>query len=378
MRAKLIRITTVSISLNTLLKGQLAFLNRYYDLIGVASGKEKELQEISRREGVRVINVPMSRNIKLCKDIVSLFTLIVLFVKEQPYIVHANTPKASLLSMVAGWITRVPHRIYTVTGLRFETSTGRLRKILIMMEKITCRCATKIIPEGEGVKKILIREKITNKQLNVVLNGNINGVDIEYYNRTTVLKEQAERIRKDGTFTYCFVGRLVKDKGMNELIHAFVRLNSLYSNTYLILVGALEKELDPILPDVEKSISEHHSISHVGFQNDIRPYLIASNVLVFPSYREGFPNVVLQAGAMGLPSIVTNINGCNEIIDDGVNGKIIPSKDEEALFLAMKYFYENRDGEVLEMAMNARSVIVERFEQKKVWEALLKEYQSLK
>ena len=145
----------------------------------------------------------------------------------------------------------------------------------------------------------------------------------------------------------------------------------------LILVGPFEKELDPVLPETEWQILNHTAISFVGFQQDIRPYLAASDALAFPSYREGFPNVVLQAGAMGLPSIVTDINGCNEIIEDGVNGVIVPPRDEEALYNAMKFFVEYRDTDVRAMAERARPIIVDRFEQHKVWEALLAEYQSL-
>ena len=335
-RKKIIRITTISFSLDTLLKGQLSFLNNYYEVVGIASGK-KELQKVSKREDIRVINIPMSREISLWQDLRSLILLVALFIKERPYIVHANTPKASLLAMVAAWVTRVPYRIYTVTGLRFETAIGNFRKLLIAMEKITCWCATKVIPEGEGVKKALIREKITNRPLRVILNGNINGIDTQHYDRTTLVNLLASEIREKDKFTFCFVGRLVRDKGINELVFAFVRL----------------------------------------YEQNIRPYLAASDALAFPSYREGFPNVVLQAGAMGLPSIVTDINGCNEIIEDGVNGVIVPPRDEEVLYNAMKYFVEHRDTDVRAMAERARPIIVDRFEQHKVWEALLAEFQLL-
>lgn len=376
MLKKLIRITTVSLSLDVLLKGQLAFLNHYFEVVGVASGK-RELQQVAEREGIRTINIPMSRDISLGQDFRSLILLIRLFIKERPFIVHANTPKASLLSMIAAWITRVPHRIYTVTGLRFETEGGKLRRLLIAMEKITCRCATTVIPEGEGVKNTLIKEKITKKPLKVILHGNINGVDTQHYDRTVHVNLSASGIREADKFTFCFVGRMVKDKGINELVSAFIKLYEEETDIRLILVGPFEKELDPVLPETEHQILNHPAISFAGFQEDIRPYLAASDALVFPSYREGFPNVVLQAGSMGLPSIVTDINGCNEIIEEGVNGVIIPSRSVEKLYQAMKYFVEHRNEEVSEMARRARPVIVERFEQHKVWEALLAQYQSL-
>ena len=376
MAYKLIRITTISASLDLLLRGQLGFLNTYYEVVGIAFGEES-LQEISQREGIRTINIPMSRKISLWEDFQSLALLISLFFKEKPYIVHANTPKASLLSMIAAWITGVPHRIYTVTGLRFETATGNFRHLLLTMEKITCWCATKIIPEGEGVKRTLVRENITSKPLKVILYGNINGVNVESYDRTIHVRLLASKIREEGKFTFCFVGRIVKDKGINELVLAFVRLTKVYPEVRLLLVGPFERDLDPVSSEIEHIILDHSSISFVGFQQDIRPYLAASDALAFPSYREGFPNVVLQAGAMGLPSIVTDINGCNEIIEDGVNGVIVPPRDEEALYNAMKYFVEHRDTDVRAMAERARPIIVDRFEQHKVWEALFAEYQLL-
>ena len=368
MKPVFFRITTVSLSLKTLLGGQLSFLNQYYNVTGIASGMGDELQEVSLREGIRTIDVPMCRQISLMSDFQSLIVIVFLFLKEKPYIVHANTPKASLLSMIAAWITRVPHRVYTVTGLRFETATGNLRRLLVIMEKITCWCATKVIPEGEGVKRTLIREKITNKPLKVILHGNINGIDVQHFNRTQHVELLASEIREEGKFKFCFVGRSVKDKGINEHVLAFVRL---------LLVGSFEADLDPVSSEIEHTILNHSSISFLGFQQDIRPYLAASDALAFPSYREGFPNVVLQAGALGLPSIVTDINGCNEIIEDGVNGVIVPPRDEEVLYNAMKFFVEYRDTDVRAMAERARPIIVDRFEQHKVWEALLAEYQSL-
>lgn len=373
---KLFRITTVSCSLSTLLKGQLRFLNDYYEVVGVASGKE-DLKEVEEREGIRVIDIPMRREISVVHDVCSLFRLIRLFYQERPYIVHANTPKASLLSMIAAWITRVPHRIYLVTGLRFETATGKFRWLLVWMEKVTCWCATKVIPEGEGVKKTLTMNRITRKPLKVILNGNINGVNIDYFNRKAVFADDVEKLRVPDCYTFVFVGRLVRDKGIRELVDAFVKLYDQYKHIRLFVVGGVEQKSDSLDGKTLTLLQKHEAIRAVGFQCDVRPYLAASDVLVFPSYREGFPNVVLQAGAMELPSIVTDINGCNEIIQEGVNGKIIPPRDGNALYEAMKWFYEHRDGEVKEMALRARPLITERYEQHKVWAALLKEYRTL-
>lgn len=372
---KLFRISTIPTSLESLLKGQLRMLNEYYEVVAVSS-PGKEMAVLREREGVRTIEVPMERRISLVKDFISLIRMIWLFAKERPYMVHSITPKAGLISMLAGWMTRVPVRMHTFTGLVFPTATGRMQQLLIWMDRLTCACATHINPEGEGVKRDLMAYRITKKPLQVIANGNVNGVDLTYFDRTDAVMKQAAAYRQEEGFTFCFVGRMVRDKGINELVSAFVRLHEKYPQARLLLVGPFEKKLDPVLPETEKAIQEHLAIRFMGFQPDVRPFLVASDALVLPSYREGFPNVVLQAGAMGLPSIVTDINGSNEIILPNENGVIIPSKDEAALYLAMENFLLHPE-KVQRMAEKARSMIASRYDRKILWEALLKAYKRL-
>ena len=372
---KLIRLSTIDGSLN-MLRGQLEFLNREFEVVAVADDSGV-LQEVAEREGVRTIAVPMRREISIAADCRSLVALYKLFRRERPYIVHSNTPKASLLSMVAAWAARVPHRIYLVTGLRFETTHGLLRFILKTMERITCLCATKVIPEGDGVKDTLRREKITRKPLQKIHHGNINGIDLEHYARTPEVVQRATEIR-DGSedFTFIFIGRMVRDKGINELVAAFDRLNREIPATKLLLVGKFEDELDPVLPETKQMIENNPKIEFAGYQNDVRPFLVASDVAVLPSYREGFPNVVIQAGAMGLAQIVTDINGCNEVVVDGRNGLIVPKQNEEALYEAMRRLTTDREL-TARMAVSAREMVATRFRQQDVWDELLKMYKSL-
>ena len=374
-RPKLIRLTTTDISLDTLLRGQLKFLNGYFEVVGVADDSGL-LAEVAAREGIRTIAVPMRREISLAADLKSLFALIKLFRRERPHIVHANTPKGSLLAMTAAFATRVPHRIYTVTGLRFETTHGLFRLLLKTMERIACACATKVIPEGDGVKNTLYREGITRKPLQKILNGNISGIDTEYFSRTQEVAAQAAELKEPDTFTFIFIGRMVRDKGINELIAAFDRLSKQDERVRLILAGKFEDDLDPAAPETEKIINTNPHIRFVGYQSDVRPYLAASDVLVLPSYREGFPNVVIQAGALGLPCIVTDISGSNEIIEHGVNGIIIPKQDTDALYEAMRRLAENR-AETSAMAAVARDMTVSRYRQQDVWNAILEMYKSL-
>ena len=374
---KLIRLATADISLNSLIKGQLRYLSQYFDVVGVASDTGV-LEQVGEREGVRVINVPMHREISLFADVKSLFALIKLFRRERPDIVHSNTPKSSLLGMLAAWICRVPNRIYTVTGLRFETTSGMMRFILKTMERITCFCATKVIPEGDGVKATLIRERITRQPLQKILNGNINGVDLEWYTRNDEVVQKAYDIKGESSdFSFVFVGRIVRDKGIVELVEAFTRLSSERDDVKLMLVGNLELELDPLPAKTMEMIENNHCISHAGYQSDVRPYMAASDALVLPSYREGFPNVILQAGAMDLPVIVTDVNGSDEVIDNGVNGFIVPKYDSDALYNAMKTMLCERE-KTEYMKSVARKMVAEKFNQRDVWAATLEMYNSLR
>lgn len=376
---KLIRVTTADISLDGLLQGQLKFLNQYFEVIGLAADTGS-LAKVAEREGIRTIDVPMHREISLKADLKSLWQLIKVFRKEKPFIVHANTPKGSLLSLIAAKIVGVPHRLYLVTGLRYQGASGLFRFILMTMERISCFCATKVIPEGNGVKQTLYKDHITSKPLEVIHHGNINGKDTSFWS-VKQSPESREEVRqrlglKEDDFAFVFVGRIVNDKGMHELASAMQCLNKDYPHCKVILVGRFEPDLDPLMPEDEKYLHSNESIISVGEQLEVRPYYAAADALVFPSYREGFPNVVLEAGAMGLSSIVTDINGCNEVIEEGENGVIVPPRNADALYAAMKDFLDNPEI-VQAMSSHARKIIEERYEQKDVWNAYLKMYNSL-
>ncbi|WP_373135857.1 glycosyltransferase family 4 protein [Phocaeicola plebeius] len=375
MRKKVLRITTVPVSLKLLLEGQLNMLNRDYEVVAVSS-PGKELEEVGKREGVRTEAVCMERRIALVQDFKSLVDLIRLIRKEKPWMVHTMTPKAGLLGMLAAWICKVPVRMHTFTGLVFPSAVGVKKQLLILTDRITCACATFVNPEGKGVKDDLVRFGITRKKLHVIGNGNVNGVNVDFFDRTDEVLLCAQAIRKEGCFTFCFVGRIVGDKGINELVEAFLKLVSEFPACRLILVGDFEEKLDPVMPVVRQIIFENEQIVFAGWQDDIRPYLAASDVFVFPSYREGFPNVVLQAGAMGLPCIVTDINGSNEIIHDQVNGLIIPPRDKDALWKAMKIMVTDETIR-REMGDRARNIIVNRYDRHLIWSEIQRVYAEL-
>lgn len=383
---KLIRITTVPTSLKILLKGQYRFLRENgFEVIGVSS-PGKELEEVRNDEGIRVVALEMTRTISPWKDLKSLWEFYRRCKKEKPLIVHSHTPKAGIVGMLGAKLAGVPIRLHTVAGLPLMEATGIKRKVLDVVEKITYGCATQVYPNSKGLYEFILKNNFTKKnKLKVIANGSSNGIDTSFFSPGTISEEQKSVLKRelgigDNEVVFIFVGRLVGDKGINELVAAFSDLFNLTQDGLLkprlLLVGTLEAELDPLNLDTLKEIETNPDIVSVGYQKDVRPYFAISNALVFPSYREGFPNVVMQAGAMGLPSIVSDINGCNEIIIEGENGVIIPPKDESALFKAMEYFIRHPE-EMCRMAQNSRLLIGGRYEQQVVWNALLTEYRRL-
>lgn len=378
MKKKVIRVSTVPVSLYLLLEGQLRFLNQEFDIVGVSSPGEY-LQQTRQREGIRVVPLEIRRAISPLNDLVSLYKLYKLFKKEKPFIVHSITPKAGLLSMVAAFLSGTPHRLHTFTGLIFPSKTGLTRKILIRMDKLLCKCATNIYPEGKGVRQDLIKYKITDKPLNIVANGNINGVDADFYSKKHLNDSDIASLRNQynigrDDFVYVFVGRLVGDKGIHELVTAFTNLNK--KGTKLLLVGNFEADLDPLDGNILGEIENNSHIISVGFQSDIRPFLQISDLFVFPSHREGFPNVVLQACSMELPCLVTDINGSNEIIENGVNGLIINPKSTSELQEKMEQSASGQFDLKL-MGERARGKILNCYTRRYVWDQLLNEYKNL-
>jgi len=410
-KKKVIRATTIPLSLKVFLNVAIEEMMEKYDVTLVSSPAE-ELDYMRDAYGVKTIAVPMERHISLTKDLKSLIQLIRVFRKAKPYMVHSMTPKAGLLCMIAAWVCRVPRRVHTFTGLVWPTAVGSKRKILMLTDKILCACATHIIPEGEGVKNDL-QNFITKKPMKVLGYGNVRGVDLAYWQVSPQLRVESLEFREkwwltphkdsERCFNFIFVGRLVGDKGINELVEAFVKLREHYlsmdngQKVRLLLVGPTEDTLDPLQEVTWDRIKCTPSIIEVGsvWGDDILKYYAASDCFVFPSYREGFPNTVLEAGAMGLPSIVTDINGSREIIVGELkaeslevretsdsklkfckNGIIIPSKDADALYNAMLNMVENKEARE-EMAKNARPMIESRFEQGFVRKCLFDFYDEI-
>ena len=359
-------------------------MNKYFGVTAISSEKQR-LEKYGKNEGVATFYLPLTRKITPIRDVISVIKLYKFLKKENPSIVHTHTPKAGIIGMMAAFLARVPLRLHTVAGLPLLEAKGLKRIVLNQVEKLTYRLATKVYPNSKGLNDIILSEKFTTiNKLKVIGNGSTNGIDIAYFSKTYFSEVDLNNKRNElnipvDDFVFVFVGRIVKDKGINELIEAFIKLQNsslLTSHFSLLLVGPFEDDLDPISEKTKTTIANNPKIIATGYKIDVRIYYAISNAFVFPSYREGFPNAVMQAGAMELPSIVSNINGCNEIIEDGKNGIIIPSKNKELLFNKMKVLLN--DAVLLNnLSANSRELIKNRFERDFIWKSILDEYKIL-
>ena len=384
-KPKLVRITTVPISLEKLLEGQLRFMKNYFEVIAISSDKPR-LEKYGKEEGVKTFYLTLTRKITPFKDVIAVWKLYKFLKKEKPEIVHTHTPKAGIVGMLAAYLANIPNRLHTIAGLPLLETKGIKRKILNIVEKLTYRFATKVYPNSKGLQNIILSEKLTNpSKLKIIGNGSSNGIDTSYFSKTHFSEEQISQKKKElqipeNEFVFIFIGRIVSDKGINELIEAFVKLQN-YSpltthHSSLLLVGPFEDDLDPLSKKTISEINNNPKIITIGYQEDVRIYYALANALVFPSYREGFPNVVMQAGAMELPSIVTNINGCNEIIEEDENGLIIPVKNSEVLQQKMEELLQKPEL-AKKMSATSRGVITEKYKREYIWKELLSEYNSL-
>lgn len=375
-KPKVIRVNSIAPMMEAYFHDQALLFSQWYDMVYVSSPGAEHAK--MREDGIRTEEIFIARPISPLQDIITLWKLYCFFRKEKPAIVHSVTPKAGLLSMTAAWLARVPVRIHTFTGLLFPWRGGVMHHILKLTDKITCLFATNINPEGTGVRNDLQKFNVTRKSLPILGHGNIRGVNLEKYapKGTREQTRQSLNIPVDA-FVFAFTGRLVKDKGINELVAAFVKLADKYPTAHLLLIGPQEPELDPLTAETQESIAGHPNIHSPGSCSNVPEMLEAADAFVFPSYREGFPNALLEAQAMSLPSIATDICGCNEIISDADNGLLVPARAEAPLLHAMVKLIAMPAEARARMGNSARKQIEEKFTAAFVAQNLHHYYQQL-
>lgn len=372
---RLMRTSTVSSSLRTFCLEQMKHLQEQGYAVTAVSSDDADLQVIADSK-IATYPVSMKRHISPLHDAVSLYDMLRALRAVNPDIVHSITPKAGLLTMLAARLTGVPVRVHTFTGLIWPTRKGLKRKILKLTDRLLCACATHIVAEGQGVRDDLVSAGITRKPVRVLGNGNLRGIDPDHYGRTPGVCAQAAALRDGKVFTFLFVGRVTADKGIAETVEAFMRVHRAYPATRLVIVGDDDGGLDPVPEDTRLVMDSHPAIMAVGHCRDVRPWMAAADALVFASHREGFPNVVLEAGAMSLPAVVTDINGSREIIVNGHNGLVVPVSDADALTAAMTRLVTDRDL-TARMAAVARRHVLERWSADTVTRALLDFYDEI-
>lgn len=366
MKPKLSLVVTVPMSFATLLEGQPRTLAKNFDVSLVCGpGSGDFMSRVHDQEGILPHAVSLTRQISPKEDLRALAELTAFFLRTKPDIVQTYTPKAGLVGMMAARLARVPIRVHGVVGMPLMEATGKRAAILQMTERFTYANATHLTSNSTGLRDWM-REHLTSRPITVIGNGSINGVDVQRFADTE--SAEAKRARREELGigeddpVFLFVGRIVRDKGIEELVAAFTRLVGDHPSAKLLLVGDYEPELDPVAPPVDEAIRTHPAIVKTGFVRDVRPYLGIADVFVLPSYREGLPNSLIEAGSMGIPSIATDINGCNEVIVPGDNGVLVPKKDAAALEHEMRRMIDDPKHRE-RLKKQSRPSIVRRFSQ---------------
>jgi len=379
---KLIRITTAPISLNVLLRGQMRYMNENGFEVVMVSSDGTELETVRANEQCRHHIVPMTRRMTPFGDLRCLWLLYRFFKKEKPDIVHSHTPKAGLLAMLAARFAGVKIRIHTIAGLRFVTTKGISRSVLIAMEKLTGKAATHVWPNSFSLERYVKKNKLVNdKKLEVIGHGSSNGVSLLRYSTQSLKEDKLEEIKQLIKYNpslkyFLSVGRIVHDKGMDELLNAFVRIHSANPDTRLVLVGAFEDYVDPVSDKARQLIQTHPAVIMAGWSDAVEYFMHLSFALVHPSHREGFPNVLLQAGAMSCPIICSRIDGNIDIVEHSSTGLIFEVKNEEELFQQMQYALNN-PLVLQQYAKTLHQHIEQHFDQPQVHSMLRKKYLEL-
>lgn len=375
----LVRMTTIPASLKFLLRGQLYYMKQQgYEVTAISSAGDEAADVMKNEECVHVA-VPLTRYISPVNDLICLFKLISIFKKIKPSIVHTHTPKAGLIGMWAAYFAGVPVRLHTIAGLPWMERKGFMRWMLKQVEKLTALPALQVYPNSERLRSFMLQQHIAASKLKVLGAGSSNGIDCKYFSRTDAIQEKGAQLKRDNhvapnAVVWIFAGRIVTDKGMEELLDAFVNVHRHHPEDQLWLLGSEEPQLDPLKEKYKNILLEHPAIRRMGFVEDVRPYFAAADVLVFPSYREGFPNVPMQAGAMGCALILSDINGCNEIVDDKVNGILVPVKSSLHVYEAMKELREDASKRYA-YSLAIRKKLEQGFDQQKIWSAIREEYE---
>ncbi|SOC37690.1 glycosyltransferase family 4 protein [Salinicoccus kekensis] len=330
---------------------------------------------------IELDHIPFEREINITKDISALYKLFLYLRGESPDIINFSTAKAGLLGMIAGFLNGTGTRIYIIRGLRLETVKGAKSKVLHLTERIACLLSTHVIVISESLEQEVVKRGLVKPdKVMRIGTGSSNGIDLEKFDPEKIPMEQVKALKEElgigpDDFVMGYIGRITRDKGCNELVEAFEALSEDRPDVKLLLVGDFE-DSDAIEQENIDKIHENENIILCGYTLDIQKYYLLMDLFVFPTYREGFGNVSIEAQAMGVPVVTFNVTGARDTLLDGQTGMITKSKDAEGLTQAISHLMESP--EVLDnMAGDSRKFVADHFDRRFMQEELLKFYDSL-
>ena len=343
------RITAASLALKISVRGQMKYMRDHGFDVTMISSPGPELPEVIAAEQCPHIAVNITRKITPFADLQTIFRLYRIFKKEKPHVIHSENLKANLVGMIAGWLAGVPVRIQTMAGLVSPNVPGIKGKLIRWAEMISFHFATDVWPNSHSSMRYMLQTKmLPAKKTTVIGAGSSNGVDLVKYNRAAIKADRLEAIKKmfryePGERVLLFAGRMVKDKGIQELVAVFTRLQQQLPSLKLVLLGPWENELDPLNEETNTAISTNKAIIHIPWTDEVEYYFALAELFVFPSHREGFPNVLMQAGAMQVPVVCSAIVGNIDMVEDKVSGLLHEVKQEQSLYEAVLFALNNKE-----------------------------------
>lgn len=353
---------------------------RGYD-VHVVSAPGEDLQRFAALHGATPHAVHMTRRITPIRDVASLIELVRLLRRLRPTIVHAHTPKGGIAGMIAGALARVPVRIYHLRGQARWPEDGRRARILRAIDRVSCRLAHRVFAVSRSLERAAVDERFcAPEKIRVLEAGSGNGVDAEsrFDPRRYAGAREATRGRLGIPLdapVVGYLGRLAGDKGVVELAGAWRTVREAFPSAHLMLVGSPD-DADPVPAAILRDLLGDPRVHATGHDWNTPPLYAAMDVVALPTYREGFPNVPLEAASMELPVVATRIPGCEEAVADGVTGTLVAVRDPQALSAALAAYLA--DPELRRRHGRAgRERVLRQFRPEAIWRALHAEYEGL-
>jgi glycosyltransferase involved in cell wall biosynthesis len=368
---KTLMMVTAPESVAALLRGQLDYLVMCGFPLELVSGNSKHLAAARASTTVPIEVVSWSREIDFFPDLRGLFQCLRIVGRSQPDVVVYSTPKAGLIGSVSSFVMRVPRRIYVLRGLRYETASGKARTLFRFLEKLACACSHTVVCVSPSLREVVVRDGLAPaKKLVVLGSGSSNGVNEERFARTSETLSSGAALRSTlgippDAFVVGFVGRLTRDKGIVELIASFAKLRKSHENVHLLIGGDVETPC-LLASQVLEELRSGDRIHSLGFVDDPVAFYAAIQVLALPTYREGFPNVVLEAGAASVPTVTTRATGAVDSVVHGETGLLCDVADASSLERALDQLIRDPE-ETGQMGTRARKRVLAEFTNKRLW-----------